>query len=159
MNKFRFLTWSVIILLLLNAGTLVYLFTSKKNMPEPKGREGASDFIVTALKLDGQQRDQFFELRREHQEITRRIHDEDRRLHDQYFALLKTDHPDQRLADSISSQIGEQRSRLEAATFDHFRKLRNLCREDQKKLFDQTINEITRMMGPKGPPPGGPPRD
>jgi Spy/CpxP family protein refolding chaperone len=118
---------------------------------------GASDFIIEQLKLDEKQQQQFFELRRQHQDITRQIREKDRKLHDQYFDLLKTDNPDKTKADSISLLIGQQRSRVEAATFDHFQQLRNLCRVDQKKIFDNTIDEIMRLMAPKGPGHGGPP--
>jgi len=159
MNKLRFLAWAVILLLLLNAGTLIYLFTEKRTDQRPPRGEGPSNFIVEHLKLDKQQREQFFQLRRQHQQITRTIHEEDRLLHDQYFELLKTDNPDKAKADSISRLIGQQRSRLEAATFDHFQQLRKLCDGDQKKLLDETIDEITRLMMPKGPPPGGPQPD
>jgi Spy/CpxP family protein refolding chaperone len=152
MNKLRFLTWSVIILLLLNAGTLIYLLTTKKPDQRPPG-EGASNFIIEQLKLDAQQQQQFSELRRQHQDVTRQIQEEDRKLHDQYFDLLKTDNPDKAKADSISLLIAQQRSNIEKATFDHFQQLRKLCREDQKKLFDTTIDEIMRLMAPKGPLP------
>jgi protein CpxP len=157
MNKFRFLTWSVVVLLLLNAGTLIYLLMSKQADKKPPPGEGASSFIIEQLKLDAQQQQLFFELRHQHQEIIQRIQEQDRRLHDEYFNLLKTDNPDRVKADSISSLIAKQRSSIEAATFDHFQQLRKLCRDDQKKLFDATIDEIMKRMGPKGPPPGGPP--
>lgn len=160
MNKLRFLTWTVILLLLLNAGTLIYLLMSKRTETDqrpPRG-EGASKFIIEQLKLDDKQQLQFAELRHQHQEIIRRIQDQDRSLHDEYFNLLKTDTPDKAKADSISLLIAKQRSAIEAATFEHFLQLRRLCNDDQKKLFDATIDEIMRQMGgPKGPPPGGPP--
>jgi Spy/CpxP family protein refolding chaperone len=120
---------------------------------------GAADFIVEQLKLDASQQKQFEELRHRHQDITRKAHDEDRRLHDIYFSLLKTDNPDKAKVDSVSSLIEAQRSRLESATFIHFQQLRQLCRDDQKKLFDATIDEITKRIAPKQLPPGGPPAD
>ncbi len=158
MNKLRFLTWSVILLLLLNTVTLICLFMTKKTDQKPPRGEGVSNFIIEKLRLDKQQQEQFFELRRRHQELMKSIHEDDRDLHDQYFDLLKTDNPDKAKADSLSLLMGQQQSHIEAATFDHFQQLRKLCRDDQKKLFDETIDEITRLMAPKGPPPGGPPR-
>jgi protein CpxP len=157
MNKFRFLIGSVVILLLLNAGTLIYLLTSKQPGKMSPPGEGASNFIIEQLKLDAQQQQLFLELRHQHQEIIQRIQEQDRKLHDAYFNLLKTDNPDRVKADSISLLIAKQRASIEAATFDHFQQLRNLCRDDQKKLFDATIDEIMKRMAPKGPPPGGPP--
>jgi periplasmic protein CpxP/Spy len=158
MNKLRFLTWSVILLLLLNAGTLIYLFMQKTSDQRlPPGGGGAADFIIEKLKLDAPQQKQFEEMRHQHQDITRRAHEEERRLHDIYFSLLKTDNPDKAKVDSVSSLIAAQRSMIESATFSHFQQLRQLCRDDQKKLFDATIDEIAKRITPKGPRPGGPP--
>ena len=159
MNKLRFLSITVVLLLLLNVGTLVYLFMSQKTKDEQVGPPGraAADFIIQQLKLNDQQQQQFAALRRQHQDITRQVQNEDRRLHDEYFGLLKTDNPDKIKADSISLLIAKQRSLVEAATFDHFQQLRKLCNDDQKKLFDSVIDEVLRMMAPKGPHPGGPP--
>jgi periplasmic protein CpxP/Spy len=157
MNKLRFLTWSVVLLLLLNAGTLIYLFMQKKHEQGPPAGGGAADFIIENLRLDAAQQKQFEEMRHQHQDITRRAHEEDRRLHDIYFSLLKTDNPDKAKVDSVSSLIATQRSMIESATFSHFQQLRQLCRDDQKKLFDATIDEIAKRMTPKGPGPGGPP--
>jgi periplasmic protein CpxP/Spy len=157
MNKLRFLTWTVILLLLLNAGTLIYLLTTRNQDQRPPHGDPAPDFITEQLQLDAQQQLRFAELRHQHQEIVRRIQEQDRKLHDEYFNLLKTDNPDRVKADSISLLIGKQRSSIEAATFEHFQQLRRMCNDEQKKLFDATIDEIMKRMAPKGPPPGGPP--
>jgi hypothetical protein len=70
---------------------------------------------------------------------------------------LKTAHPDKVKADSIASLIAAQRTVIEKATFDHFEQLRNLCNDDQKELFDNTIDEIARRMAPPHGRPGAPP--
>jgi periplasmic protein CpxP/Spy len=159
MNKFRFLTVSVVLLLLLNIGTLAYLFYTRKDTerPGPPGR-AVADFIIQQLQLDAAQQEKFAQLRDRHQGILRSAHKADKDLHDIYFNLLKTDNPDTKRADSVSMLIADQRSLIEMATFVHFLELRKLCRDDQKKRFDATIDEVARRMGPKGPP-GGPPRE
>lgn len=158
MSKINFLTGSVVLLLLLNAGTLVFMLQRRgvetTDLPRGNGA-GPAAFIIQALQLDDKQQEQFTTLRGEHQRITRAIHEEDKRLHDAYFDLLKTDHPDKAQVDSLASLIGAQHKLMEAAAFEHFEKLRAICREDQKKLFDNTIDEIARRMAPRGP--GGPP--
>jgi hypothetical protein len=101
-------------------------------MPPP-GR--SINFIIEQLKLDAQQQQLFLELRHQHQEIIQRIQQQDRKLHDEYFSLLKTDNPDRGKADSISLLIAKQRASIEAATFDHFQQLRGICRDDQKNYL------------------------
>lgn len=163
MNKVLFLTVCIVLLFLLNAGMLIYLFRLRSYQQELHGQR-ADLFIIDRLHLDAKQQEQFAVLRQQHQDVTRRAQDEDRHLHDEYFTLLKTAHPDKAKADSIASLIAAQRAVIEKATFDHFQQLRNLCNAEQQKLFDGTIDEIARRMAPPhgrpgggGPPEGMPP--
>lgn len=159
MNKMRFLTISVFVLLLLNAFTLFIVFHMHlAGRHNPHGGEDPNSFIIKQLKLDEQQQQQFAELRNHHHEIAKAAEDEDKRLHDLYFSMLKTDNPDKSKVDSVANLIGEKRKELAIATFDHFQKLRAICRDDQKKLFDATIDDIAHMVtGEKPPPPDAPP--
>jgi Spy/CpxP family protein refolding chaperone len=159
MSKLRFLSIVAALLLLLNGGTLAYLLLrdNKEERP-PRPGHNAAEFIISELKLDDQQQQQFGELKAQHRSTIRQAEQEDKRLHDFYFSLLKTENPDKNMVDSVSSLMANQRSIIETATFDHFRQLRKLCRDDQKKRFDLIIDEIARRIAPKGPPPpAGPP--
>jgi protein CpxP len=160
MSKVLFLTISVVLLFLLNAGMMIYLFRLRSYHRELQGQR-PDMFIIDQLHLDPQQQQSFSLLRHNHQEAVRAAQEEDRHLHDIYFTLLKTDHPDKTKADSVATLIAAQRSVIEKATFDHFQQLRELCRDDQKRLFDATIDEIARRMAPPRPggPRDGPPRD
>lgn len=157
MNKLQLLTAAVILLLLLNIGTLVFLFLSNDRRPAPPGPEGnAGDFIIKSLQLDEQQCRQFDTLRIQHHEMVQRAQDEDRRLHDAYFSLLKSPQSNRQSADSIMALMAQQRKTMDSATFEHFRQLRALCRPEQQGKFDRTIDEIARLLGPRpGPPPPG----
>lgn len=160
MSKINFLTIAVVLLLLLNAGTLVFMLRwhEDKAAAAQGNGEGPAAYIIQTLQLDAQQQEHFATLRREHQQLTRSAREEGKRLHDAYFSLLKTDHPDTVKVNALAGQIGEQEKLLSRVTFEHFEKLRALCRDDQKKRFDATIDEIARRMAP-GPRqrPGGPP--
>lgn len=160
MNKTTFLTVALIVLLILNAVSLFILFHDHlgKNDHQLHNGEGPANYIIEQLKLDATQQKQFADLRREHQDFTRKFHDEDRKLHDAYFDLLKTDNPDKTKVDSIASLMSVQHKQLEQFTFEHFQKLRAICRDDQKKLFDETIDDISKMIGGGPPPPAGGPR-
>jgi protein CpxP len=159
MNKTKFLTIGLVLLLLLNAVTLFILFhmhLSQRDHEKHEG-EGPANFIVEQLRLDANQQKQFADLRHQHQDFARKTHEEGKKLHDAYFELLKTDNPDKTKADSIATLIAAHQKELELFTFDHFQKLRVICRDDQKKLFDETIDEIAKMAGGGPPHPGGPP--
>lgn len=159
MNKIKFLTAGLILLLVLNAVTLFILFhvhlSQRKH--EKNGAGGPANFIIESLKLDVTQQKQFADLRHQHQNFTKGVHEEGKRLHDAYFDLLKTDNPDKTKVDSIATLMAAHQKELELFTFDHFQKLRAICREDQKKLFDQTIDKIAKQVGGPPHPDGLPP--
>jgi protein CpxP len=147
MNKIQFLTISVVLLFALNVGMLVYLFNLRQLQKQLRG-QGADTFIIEQLRLDTEQQQSFARLRRQHQEAVHMARQEVRHLHDVYFSMLKRDEPDKAGVDSVASLIAAQRKVIEKATFDHFQQLRSICRDDQKKLFDATIDEIARRMAP-----------
>lgn len=155
MNRTRLLTIALLALLVLNLGTLVFLWQAREKQPgQPPPGGNAADFIVHALKLDDQQQKQFAALRDQHQAVVRQAREQDRKLHDLYFDLLKADTPDRAKADSVAGLFAIERKRIDSATFEHFRQLRGLCRDEQKKLFDNVIDQVVHMLGPKEPPPG-----
>jgi protein CpxP len=121
------------------------------------GGDDPSSFIIEQLKLDADQQKQFDELKHQHQDFAKNMHEEEKKLHDAYFALLKTDNPDKTKVDSIASLMAAKQKEMELFTFDHFQKLKAICRDDQKKLFDQTIDEIAKQVGGPAPHPDGPP--
>jgi len=158
MSKTKFLTVALILLLVLNAVTLFIVFHMHlgQKQHERHNEESPANFIIESLKLDADQQKQFADLRQQHQAFAKNIHEEGKKLHDEYFDLLKTDNPDKTKVDSIATLMAYHQKELELFTFDHFQKLRAICRDDQKKLFDQTIDEIAKQVG--GPPhPDGPP--
>lgn len=160
MSKTKLLTVCVAILALLNAGTLFYLFRSQKSerhQPVEKG-EGPAAYMIEQLKLDAQQQAEFKKLRDEHQGIIRPAREEDKKLHQAYFALVKTGRPAGTEADSLIGLMAAQRRIMETATFTHFQKLRSLCTDEQKPKLDAIIDELAmRIASPAGGRPPGPP--
>lgn len=166
MKRETLLTASVVMLLLLNLGTLGFLFLSGRGAEGAHGmREqgpGKPDqLIVEGLKLDDAQIAKFGELKREHHEAIMALDEKDQALHDTYFSLLKTDAPDSGKIANTESEMGQIDAEKNKVTFDHFRKLRNMLRDEQKQKFDQLINDMTHALhqrgphdrGPQGPPP------
>lgn len=158
MNKLKFLTVSVIVLLVLNAVTLFILFHMQMG---PKvfghgahGGGGVHDnpraYIVKELNLDEQQQKQFEGIIDEHHTMLKNSHRDEGAMMDEYFNLLKKDNPDKAILDSIAERLGAQRKNLAYTAFNHFMTIRNICRPDQKPLFDKTLdkikNEISDIM-------------
>lgn len=158
MEKTKLLTLIVIVLLVVNAGTLGYLiFNSiKQNEPNPNQKGGPAAFIIKKLKLTEQQQVAFEELKFEHRSGMMRKQDSIRTLHQEMFNYLKSDVPNVVAADSVATIISLRKKELDMFTFHHFRQLREICSPEQKQLFDTFINEIQQAItSPPQPPHGG----
>lgn len=156
MKKENLLTIAVVALLVLNFGLLGFLFL--RHGPPRDGHfpphGGPDRLIVEGLKLNAKQIEEFEVLKREHHSQIVKLNDEDRDLHHRYFDLLKADHPNMSIADSLEKKMAFIVSQKNRITFEHFAKLRELCGPEQKILFDKLINEIAAALA--RPPKDGP---
>lgn len=109
------------------------------------------------LKFDDEQKKELEKLKSEHMEKMKSIEEENHKLHDELFSLLKEDSPDKTKADSLIALIAENRKKADAVMFSHFSDIKNLCKTDeQKKLFNGFVDDIGKMP-PPGPPQMQPP--
>jgi hypothetical protein len=154
MENKRFLNIIVILLLLLNFGTLGFLWFGRHQGPPPPPPHGnAADFLTHELSLTADQQKKFSDLRELHHHRVTEIQDSIHMLREKFFDELPTGSTGR--ADSLAMEIGKKQTELERVTFDHFRQVRMLCDAGQQKKFDNVIQEALRMMAP--PPPGPPP--
>lgn len=157
-KKIQVLKWSVIILVILNILMLIQNFMKqpqKHNGMMPP-HEGPSTRIKEDLGLTDEQMKTFEVLKTEHQQVMRNFHEQGRDLRDRYFDLLKSDIVDTVAKAELEKRISENQIQIEQITFDHFKKVRELCDGEQKKKFDDVIQHILRGMRHQGPPPPHP---
>jgi Spy/CpxP family protein refolding chaperone len=174
MEKDKFLVVTIIILFILNLFTLGYVLFGKDEpffpifsgeRPGPEGRmedlSGPRDKgpdgrkpdlqIINRLKLTPDQILKFEELKKEHRKQADELIFQGKKLRDEYFSLLKSEFPDSAKASSLLNAIAENQKQLDKATFAHFKKLKELCDGDQKKLFDIFIEELAASLKPPIP--------
>lgn len=155
MGNARFLKIAVLSLLLLNIGTLGFMWIMR---PQPPGGERPFNYIVRTTGMDRAQRDAYARLRDAHHSSMVQLHDKATQLRQQMFGLLAAKSADDpaisQLADSIAVLWKEE----ELVTFRHFQDVRKICRPDQQAKFDQAILSAIESMnqpaGPPGPQPG-----
>lgn len=167
MNKqTKWLVGLVSALIVINIALVAMLWLKKDNSTVlPRG--DAKDYLVQKLSLTKAQQNSFESLRKDHFERMRTYQDQMRQLKDHFFSQLSE--PNAK-PDSLSQRIGDMQSKIDLETFDHFSKLRSLLNEEQKKEFDNIIQDVLRTMAPRGgpppddhdrkgpPPPDGPPQ-
>lgn len=154
-DKVKILTIMVILLFIINVVTIAGTWriidpqTMRLITPPPNTK----DYIINKLGLDERQQEVFEELRTEHfeemRELQHQIHKEKKSM----FDLLKSASPDTAITYAHLAQIMQYEERLERITFEHFRKVRAICNDEQKQHLDAIIAQIMHMMhqGPNQP--------
>lgn len=168
MNRKPIVTILLVALMLGNIITL-YLVWRKSAVAAPAGQNGpsnppdrrgaAAQFLIKELGLDSVQQAAYRELMKAHQAEVGTLREQANQKRDAFFEQIKTEgQPDSLLLKKLSQEAAEAQWQMNLQTLAHFRKVRALCRPDQKIKFDQVIQQALRMMGPPpgggGPPPG-----
>lgn len=156
MEKNKLLTLAVIALFLLNLGILSFMLLTRPHAdrppfggPPPHG--GPDRIIIESLHLDEKQIQQFEELKHEHHGKIIQLEKLSNDLHEKYFELLNDKIMNQKAVDSIATLIGDNRKQTELVNFEHFGKLRALCKPEQLKGYNEMIQHISRFFN--SPPP------
>ena len=158
MGSNRFLKIAVVVLLLVNIATLVFMWNGHRQheggRPQQHGPNGAFDFLTHELNLDESQIKQFDALRKEHHEAAMLIQEKNHKMHRRFFDLLKNMPADSVVSTQLADSMAMYQKQMEMLTFNHFKKVREICKPEQQKKFDEVINEALEMMAPH--PPKGP---
>lgn len=156
-SKKSWLTWAIVLLLLGNLATMVVFWMDRRqNRPPAAGHP--SEFLIQQLKLDAQQQKQFQQLVAEHQQAVRSLRQAMKEKKEALYQLLKSNATDSS-ATVAATAIGATMQSIDLATYQHFKKLRAICKPDQQQQFDAIILDVVSMMhrqGPPGPPGGHP---
>ena len=164
MKNKRFYLGVIIILVLVNLGTLAFLmFGGSLIIPGPI-RGKAPDFLIRELNLTRVQMDEFGKLRHTHDERIRILQERDRKIHDRFFGALFLSPADTIAANRLADSIAFLRKEMDMLTFEHFRQLGQVLTGLQKIKFQQVFRQaLDRAMPPPvpplppAPPPGPPP--
>ncbi len=145
----------VVALLVLNFGTLGYLFLGKghRNGGMPHHPPKPDKVIIERLKLTPAQIEVFEGLKQEHRGGINQLNEASKQLYQAYFGLLKTDTADIAAAQVLEQRLAAVQTQKDSVTFNHFIKLRALCTEEQKPLFDDFVDELGEILTRQPPKP------
>jgi periplasmic protein CpxP/Spy len=151
MSKTKFLTILVVLLLIVNAVTLYFLIEKKDGNKRRStgGNRSYSEYISKKLNFDTVQKEQLKHLRDNHKQELDSIRKEERQIQELKTQLLKEGVTDSLKLDSILDLSVAVKKKFERAFHNHFMQIRALCRPDQLKLFNETLDEMNkrRMQG------------
>ncbi len=166
-SKQKWMLPVLLLLLVTNVATLVYLWLPAKNPPPLQGRQGF-DLLVKELQMTDAQKTAYEQLRGEHQGSVRPLREQMKNSKDDLFELLKNDTVSLVTVETAAAKPALIQQQMDIASFQHFQKLRALCTAEQKEKFDKIIQDVIRQMAPMqggrrpdgpgnrpdGPPPG-----
>lgn len=156
MNRTKLLTAAVTGLLLINIATLGVLVFRRPHHPPQENPaqpgEGPKRAIIERLHFDTQQQKEYQVLIDDHQQKMRALNEMTRSLHDKLFMLLKADQADRVKADSLIQLIADNQKATEQLNFDHFTKIKGLCRGKQVNGFNAMAEDLGMLFAPKGRP-------
>ena len=147
MEKQKLITISVIALLLLNIGTLGFLFVSgpkQGHRPPPHGRPEPRAIIIERLHFDAQQIDAYEQLIREHHKHIDAMDEKIRDAKNSLYTLLNSS--DSSSKDSLIIALGNYQKEIETTHFNHFADIKKLCKPNQIEDFEELTEELSRLF-------------
>lgn len=147
-DKVKTLTILVVLLLIINVVTIAGTWriidpSNKKLIPPPPSTK---DYIVAKLGLNESQQEVFESLRIAHFEEMNKLQQQILIEKEAMFDLLKSPLPDTAMTYTHIANIMQKEERLEHITFEHFRKVRAICNDEQKQHFDAILEQIRHTI-------------
>ncbi len=152
MDNPRLLKIAIIVIICLNLATLSFMWLHRPPMGPPHHGEDTFSYLIHELKMNDDQQNKYKILRDEHHNGIMELQNKSRDLHTAFFKLLQNPAADTMLIKLMNDSIAANQMKIEMLTFDHFKKVRQLCSTEQQQKFDAIIVETIKRMGPKPPP-------
>lgn len=146
-NKNKLLTGLVILLLFANTITILFFWLGRSKKDSPSFKQ-PSEFLIKKLALSDEQQDQYMKLVTDHRKKTRLIRDQIMLSKDALFEQLSADSISDSLQQSTANSLAKLNVQLDLLTFEHFKKVREMCNPEQQKKFDNVIKDVLKMMAP-----------
>lgn len=139
MNKNKFLTIIIIVLLISNGILLFMFFNAPKKHKDPKF------YIINKLHFDDAQVYKYDFHINNHRKAVRDNENVMRSLRNQLYSQLKYD-KDSLKIDSLIHHIANQQYRAEWINYHHFLEIKNLCKSYQSNDFEELTDEIANLF-------------
>ena len=152
MDNSKFLKTVIVVLLIINIGTLAFMWKKMPGHGMPPPPQEIGRYLMHELKFTDEQVKQYEQLREEHRNSIDHLRRQSRNLHDAFFDLLSASPVDSSKVNELADSIVSLQKQIEISTYYHFQKVRTLCTPEQQQQFDKVIKDALAMMAPR--PPG-----
>ncbi len=135
--------WLIGLLILANIATLTFFWIGHlKNQRD----NSPKNFLAKSLHFSESQKNAYFELAKNHNENANKIREQIKIDKENLFQLLKTDQIVDSVKNNATLKISLSLQALDMLTFEHFKKVRALCTEEQKPKFDELIQKMVNSV-------------
>ncbi|MFM1929758.1 MAG: hypothetical protein RL387_1086 [Bacteroidota bacterium] len=148
----KIVSWLIALLVVANITTLAFFWIGhfkkqKENSPK--------EFLSKNLNFSKSQKNAYFILAKEHNESAKIIREQIKNDKESLFQLLKSDTINDSVRNDKALKVSMSIQALDILTFEHFRKVRAICTEEQKPKFDELMQKMVNAVNQfqKGPPP------
>lgn len=145
MKSTRFYKLIILLLVVINIGTLLFVWLNRP--PHPPG-PGDTPHLADQIGLTGENKVAIDILEKEHHKDKQVLMKRDFELHKEMFDLVGSDQN----SDSIIALLNENKETIEQMTFDFFDEIANHCNDQQLEKLKDFIQHRMIEMRPPGPP-------
>ncbi|MCC7401922.1 MAG: periplasmic heavy metal sensor [Chitinophagaceae bacterium] len=150
----------IAVLLISNGVLLGFMFLGKKGNGKPFERgKSFTDYFEKQLGFTPEQSVQFRQLRDQHFESLRPILREVRNAKDSLFSIMRLSNAPDSVIDKAAENLAQKEKAQELQSFKHFKRVRELCTDEQKPKFDSLISRIINRSYSRPPGQQGPQKD
>lgn len=142
----------IIVLTILNVSVIAFFLLMKP--PHPPHPRNPKQVVIERLELDSDQRQKFEELVKEFRQEMERLHNAIRTEKKTVYKKI-LDQPEQK--DSLLAVLSQKLIAVDENIVDHLFEIRAMLHDNQLTAFNELVNNIDRVFGPRPPklaPPG-----
>ncbi|WP_026706898.1 hypothetical protein [Flavobacterium frigidarium] len=151
MNKIKVLTFSVIALVILNLGMILFFMVIKPREFKNQ-KNGSRLFIVEKLHFDEPQKKQFRVSIEQHITKIKRYESTILSTKEVLYLQLSQAKIDLKAKDSLIAVLGNMQKKVETARFEHFKAIESICNTPQQKEdFNSLTIELAQKIGEPNP--------
>jgi protein CpxP len=148
MNKIKVLTFSVIALVILNLGIMVFFMVIKPR----EFKNGSRLLIIEKLHFDDPQKKQFRVLIEQHGQKIKKYEREILSTKEVLYLQLSQSNIDLKAKDSLINVLGNMQKKVETARFEHFKAIKSICNTpQQKEAFKNLTLDLAQKIGEPNP--------
>ena len=154
----RPLIFIVAVLLLTNIAVLGYFLWYKKPAKPPienpgkrNGGKGIEGPLTTEVGFTEDQLVQYRQMRDEQMKAVRPMMEEIRKAKDSFFSLIGNSNISDSRIDSVAEDIAKKQKAMDLRMFNHFKRIRALCKPDQLAKYDSVVQGMMKKMGGRSP--------